>query len=484
MTADGEHHFHIGALRIDLREYTLTYDTCVKISPKCMSVLHLLIQANGRVVSRDYFLNEVWSERFGADESLSKAVSELRKAFKSVVGGAEKAIVTVPKSGYRLDLTQLESMFPTAHGQVDVQERPEADSAYVAKILRRPGLILSSLLMLTALIYSFSSTDSHTPENPARLLVLPQQYEFARPTTASGITEGDLITLFSATDIFDVEPLSSTEYFQGKSVTPDDVASHLEVDYILQWRPSQVDAEQYLNLLLYKVADKSVIWQATVPDKHTGLSAFIEQNLSALVSELSASLSVKPLTINPDVFILKEKVQRLLAESAKTLSVEYIDEAIELLASAPQYIKSNPLILLQYSRCYLYKSRVGYIDRDEESALAAFSTFIAKAEEAGAPLADVAYLKALFYLPYPTISERFSNKELAAFYFDQARLSGMSDAEFYDNYSYFLISQEQYDIAKVLLEEATQAHPLSYGLLMNYFAVNYRLGNQIGRAHV
>ncbi|BCO23416.1 hypothetical protein KUC14_22850 [Alteromonas sp. KC14] len=56
----------------------------VKLTNKVSEVLALLLNANDGVVTRDKLLEEVWPQRFGADESLSRVISDLRKKLESL----------------------------------------------------------------------------------------------------------------------------------------------------------------------------------------------------------------------------------------------------------------------------------------------------------------------------------------------------------------------------------------------------------------
>lgn len=70
------------------------------LEPKVCDVLCRLAREPGAVVSRETLLDDVWGKSFGADESLTRAISVLRKTFK---GDAERLYIeTVPKRGYRL----------------------------------------------------------------------------------------------------------------------------------------------------------------------------------------------------------------------------------------------------------------------------------------------------------------------------------------------------------------------------------------------
>lgn len=83
-------------IRTDAR--TATRDgTTVRLSPRAIGVLTELVSAQGQVVSRGALLDKVWPDVIVTDESLSQAVSEVRRALQDAT-----VIATVPKAGYRL----------------------------------------------------------------------------------------------------------------------------------------------------------------------------------------------------------------------------------------------------------------------------------------------------------------------------------------------------------------------------------------------
>ncbi|MEZ5892400.1 MAG: winged helix-turn-helix domain-containing protein [Parvularculaceae bacterium] len=72
----------------------------LRLEPKVMDLLCVLAGEPGRVFSREELIEKVWGVEFGGDESLSRAVSLLRKAFKDAGAGGDP-LETVPKRGYR-----------------------------------------------------------------------------------------------------------------------------------------------------------------------------------------------------------------------------------------------------------------------------------------------------------------------------------------------------------------------------------------------
>ncbi len=72
-----------------------------RLEPVVASVLAVLLDNAGRVVSRAHILESVWKDRVVVDESVSRAISRIR----TVLGDTQKPhryIETLPKRGYRL----------------------------------------------------------------------------------------------------------------------------------------------------------------------------------------------------------------------------------------------------------------------------------------------------------------------------------------------------------------------------------------------
>ncbi|HEV7692707.1 MAG TPA: winged helix-turn-helix domain-containing protein, partial [Hyphomonadaceae bacterium] len=76
-------------------------DIVVQLEPKVMDVLCVLLEQPGVVISRDDLISHVWGLEFVSDESVTRAISLLRRGFRDADGGREY-IETVPKRGYRI----------------------------------------------------------------------------------------------------------------------------------------------------------------------------------------------------------------------------------------------------------------------------------------------------------------------------------------------------------------------------------------------
>jgi len=92
----------IGGLQVDPARNVIANDAASwSVEPKIMDLLVLMAAHPGEVLSREFLIDHVWRVEYGADESLTRAVSLLRKTFRDA-GEMGEVIETIPKRGYRL----------------------------------------------------------------------------------------------------------------------------------------------------------------------------------------------------------------------------------------------------------------------------------------------------------------------------------------------------------------------------------------------
>ena len=117
-----------------------------RVEPKLALLLSVLARQSGDVVSRDELIDEVWDGAYGADQSLTNAVSQLRK----ILGDTEdetSAIETVPKRGYRL--VSAVRMIPDGESiEIDNGPVPHAsENAPAENIAGQEGAAMSERLL-------------------------------------------------------------------------------------------------------------------------------------------------------------------------------------------------------------------------------------------------------------------------------------------------------------------------------------------------
>ena len=86
---------------LDIDERCLKFrDQPVSLTPKAFQTLVVLLRRHGKVVEKEYFLNEVWADTFVEESTLAQNILTLRKAL-SRFNKDKEFIVTVPRRGYQ-----------------------------------------------------------------------------------------------------------------------------------------------------------------------------------------------------------------------------------------------------------------------------------------------------------------------------------------------------------------------------------------------
>lgn len=100
---DLNHGFRLHDILVEPEEGTLTHPDgeTNRLEPKVMQVLLSLAAGGDRTVSRCELLDTVWHGQVAADELLTRAISEIRRALRDDPKNPQY-IRTVPKRGYRL----------------------------------------------------------------------------------------------------------------------------------------------------------------------------------------------------------------------------------------------------------------------------------------------------------------------------------------------------------------------------------------------
>ncbi len=109
-------------------------DEQVRIPDKFMQVLVYLAE-RGDVVSRDELMKRVWPDTFVVEESLTRAISELRKVFGDS-SREPRIIETIPKKGYRL-------IAPVAWNAEPPQTAPGPRTVWLPRILISAALLVA-----------------------------------------------------------------------------------------------------------------------------------------------------------------------------------------------------------------------------------------------------------------------------------------------------------------------------------------------------
>jgi len=97
----GRRSYCFGPFRLDAEGHLLFRDGhMLRLEPKVVDVLQLLVENAASVVGKDALLRTVWRDAVVGESSLTRTISLLRSTLGTGEGGQEY-VVTIAKRGYR-----------------------------------------------------------------------------------------------------------------------------------------------------------------------------------------------------------------------------------------------------------------------------------------------------------------------------------------------------------------------------------------------
>jgi len=243
----------------------------VSVEPKIMQVLCVLTSEPGRVFTRAELIDRVWGTEFGADESLTRAISHLRKALGDT-RSEPMVIETISKRGYRLLPSAIAR--PAPQGALPVSPFPS----------RRVWIAGASATIATAALAWWLKPLSHAPESiPVIVLpVNPIRREPPQASLAAALTV-DLVGLLAREKRFHVtvrkpDPamagVRSYAIYADLQIAGGRLRTHVEI--------MSVDTEQALWSRIYeqpydgKLPSQDKLSSAIAKDLTAGLLALAE----------------------------------------------------------------------------------------------------------------------------------------------------------------------------------------------------------------
>jgi TolB-like protein/DNA-binding winged helix-turn-helix (wHTH) protein/Tfp pilus assembly protein PilF len=232
----------------------------VALTPKVVEILLALVEADGRIVSKDELIQRVWPDTFVEETSLTSNISVLRKTL-SVEGGGRSYVETVPKRGYRF-------VAPVAL----------IDDAVLREFPPPPGsshhwrqwaflLTLAAVLTVAFLfVWKRSRAGSSTPLKTVMVAVLPVQNlsgDPGRDYITDGLTEEIIaqVSRYNPKRLGVIARTSSMTY-KGASKTVRQIGSELGVDFVLESSLRAVGDRVRISAQLVRVADQTDVWSS------------------------------------------------------------------------------------------------------------------------------------------------------------------------------------------------------------------------------
>ena len=277
----------------------------IRLEPKVMEVLACLAQADGKVVSKDKLIADVWADTpFVGDDVLVRCISELRRAMEDDAK-TPHVIETIPKRGYRLLVkVELVDQTPSPISLPVITPADRFSRTTQTGFLRRwrSFLYLSAVIVILGLGSIFGWWAIHHKISPKTaaiaapirsLAVLPLENLSGDPAQeyfAEGMTD-EVITMLAKH--LTLRVISRTSVMQYKNVHRPlpEIARELGVDGILEGSVGRSGNRVHLTAQLINAASDSHVWAESFDRDWSDVGALQNELAEAIAKQVGAKTS-------------------------------------------------------------------------------------------------------------------------------------------------------------------------------------------------
>lgn len=209
--------FQVGAFSVEVsRNRLMRGSEAFALEPQVMNVLCALAENPDQVISREDLIDRVWKVEHGADESLTRAISQLRKTFREA-GEKDRYIETIYTRGYRL----------------------------IVPVIRteKNGLANETIEKISLAVLAF---EDMSPKK--------DQEHFS-----DGISE-EIINALVRLSYLRVSGRTSSFSFKGKQIPLRDIATTLKVTHILEGSVRKHEGQLRISVQLIEAEDDNHLW--------------------------------------------------------------------------------------------------------------------------------------------------------------------------------------------------------------------------------
>ncbi|MCK7594220.1 winged helix-turn-helix domain-containing tetratricopeptide repeat protein [Pseudomarimonas salicorniae] len=273
-------------------------DQHARLEPLVMDLLCLLAGQAGQVLGRDELLEQIWKDRYGADASLTRAISLLRKTFRDA-GVEAEWIETVPKRGYRLAVAP-ERIEPFAGGD------PPAPPAGLRRSPALQGLLAAAALLLALLGWglwqreggeapvSGEASGPATAQAPRSIAVLPLLNHSAdQDAYLTDALHDEILTQLARIGSMKVISRTSVMPFRDSDQQASAIAAQLGVRHLVEGSVLRAEDRIRVNIQLIDGRSDDHLWAQVFDHALTadGLFAIQSEIAEAVARQLDARIT-------------------------------------------------------------------------------------------------------------------------------------------------------------------------------------------------
>lgn len=299
--------YEFGRFVLDPGEKTLFADgQPVHLPAKEFDTLVMLVEHNGRALSKEEMLAAVWQDAFVEETNLAKQISRLRKILNA---NGEEFIETIPKHGYRfiadlhrtaaadrhkviLKKRTVSRLTVALDDEIDPADKPQLSAGN--RWVTTPRVLLTALAAAAAVVTTIVWYQWPKPASTKidTIAVLPLRSLNADKETnvlGLGLTDA-LITKLASLRRVVVRPTTAVVALPAET-DPIDAARRLHVDAVLDGTIQQADGRLRVTARLFRTASGEQIWTDKFDQPSAGLFALQDALSASIAKTLSFELS-------------------------------------------------------------------------------------------------------------------------------------------------------------------------------------------------
>ena len=445
-------------------------DRSQKIAPKVMDLLVYLINGAESVISRDDLLENVWPNRFGADESLSRSISELRKAISFCSNINEQFIATIPKKGYKL-------CFPSQI--INRQNHGDNDNFATSHISKRKLTIIGTGIIVLAILWSIWQLNSinKPPKNNVKSIAVLAFDNLTDEADMGLLGDGlaeEIINQLATVKNLTVASRFSSFYFKNKTLPLAEIANKLNVKYLLEGSIRKFENHIRITVSLTNVQSNHYLWTESFDYSENNLINIEEQTAQTVVQLIyptdTDNLNLKNNNISPKAYNQYVLATQLLHGSKPGQLPRARKLFKTILAQNPNYVPALTNLALTITT----QANWGQIPQDV--AFPITKQLLERAKSLGASSAQYYLALAYLYTPKPIV-ERHSDITKARIYYDQSLALDPQNCDTIGSYANSEMVLGNSTKAESIILAGIKTCPFSYGLFTLLGNVYINSGN-------
>lgn len=450
----------------------------VALQPKAFDLLLLLLESDGRLLTKAEILDAVWAESFVEEANLSQTIFVLRKALGDDRRNP-RYVVTVPNRGYKF-IEKAERIDATAAATVAIVAIESAAADQISATRHRKfgltSMLVAAAFLSIAIVVAFLLFNSG--KQPAAvteiksIAVLPFRNigaEADEEYLGAGLPEV-LITRLSSIRTITVRQTGSAYGKSDEAPDPQKIGRELGVEAIISGSVQKSGENIRVTVQLVRVADGATLWAETFDDKLTNLYAVQDSISDKVTQSLAVRLSSGEREQIAKRFTTDDEAFRLYLQGRffwNKRTTEDLKKAAEFFSQA---IAKDPNFARAYAGLadsYLLLGSSEYVGMNPADAIARAKVAANKAieldETLGEAHASLGFLLYVYDFDWPRAEREFKRAVDLSPNYTTAR----------HWYGLYLIVMRRFDESEIQLRAALDLDPTSLIVNTDYGTVFY-----------